>query len=167
MYVDDVLDSCETIEDAKRLRHQLSEQLVRAGFKLRKWASSNPAVIEDVPAEDRLKSMEIQEENPANVKTLGVLWEAKRDVFTFHVKVPDVSKKPTKRNVLSAIATLFDPLQFLSPFTVRAKILMQEIWTAGIEWDEELPDELCAKWKKWISELPDLSRVSIPRCLRR
>ena len=64
---------------------------------------------------------------------LAALWEAERDVFTFQVKPPDVSKKPTNINVLCAIATLFDPLQFLSPFAVRAKILMQEIWTAGIE----------------------------------
>ena len=101
-------------------------------------------------------------------KTLGVMWEAKRDVFTFQVQQPLVDNKPlTNRNVLSAIASLFDPLQFLAPFTVRAKVLMQEIWMAGVDWDYKLPENLKAKWEKWVSKLRQLSNVAVPRCLRR
>ena len=96
------------------------------------------------------------------------MWEAERDVFTFQVHQPLIDNKaPTKRNVLSAIASLFDPLQFLAPFTVRAKVLMQEIWMAGVDWDDELPENLKAKWEKWVLELPQLSNVAVPRCLRR
>ena len=40
MYVDDVLDSCETVESAQHLRRQLSALLAMAGFKLRKWSSN-------------------------------------------------------------------------------------------------------------------------------
>lgn len=88
--------------------------------------------------------------------------------FTFQVQQPLVDNKPlTKRNVLSAIASLFDPLQFLAPFTVRAKVLMQETWMAGVDWDDELPENLKAKWEKWVSELPQLSNVAVPLCLHR
>ena len=34
-------------------------------------------------------------------------------------------------------------------------------------WGEELPENLKVKWEKWVSELPQLSNVAIPRCLRR
>ena len=71
------------------------------------------------------------------------------------------------QNVLSAIASLFDPLQFLAPFTVREKVLMQEIWMAGVDWDDKLPENLKAKWEKWVSKLRQLSNVAVPRCLRR
>lgn len=47
-----------------------------------------------------------------------------------------------------------------------AKILMQEIWRAGIEWDDVLPDNLMTKLEKWVSELLDLSNIVIPLCLR-
>ena len=38
---------------------------------------------------------------------------------------------------------------------------------AGVDWDDELPANLKAKWEKWVSELSQLSKVAIPRCLRR
>ena len=168
MYVDDVLDPCETVESAQHLQCQLSALLAMAGFKLRKWSSNEPVVIEDVPKEDRLPTLELDKDILPKTKTLGVMWEAERDVFTFQVQQPLVDNKaPTKRNVLSAIASLFDPLQFLAPFTVRAKVLMQEIWMAGVDWDDKLPENLKVKWEKWVSELPQLSNVAVPRCLRR
>ena len=154
MYVDDVLDSCEDVKSAQHLRRQLSALLAIAGFKLRKWSSNVPVVIEDIPTEDRLPTLELDKEDVPKTKTLGVMWEAKRDVFTFQVQQPLVDNKPlTNRNVLSAIASLFDPLQFLAPFTVRAKVLMQEIWMAGVDWDYKLPENLKAKWEKWVSKL--------------
>ena len=53
MYVDDILDSCETVNEAVQLRSELSELLALGNFKLRKWSSNNPAVLNDVPVEDR------------------------------------------------------------------------------------------------------------------
>jgi hypothetical protein len=102
MYVDDVLDSSETIESAQDLRRQLSDLLGLAGFRLRKWSSNEPSVAES----DRLSVVEINKEEPSKTKTLGVLWDPERDVFTFRVEPPDANKTPTKRDVLSAVAAV-------------------------------------------------------------
>ncbi len=166
MYVDDLLDSSETTETAHDLQQQLSDLLGMAGFRLRKWTSNEPSVVASIPENDRLMAVEINKEEPPRTKTLGVMWEPERDAFSFTVDPPDNSKPLTKRNVLSAIATVYDPLQFLAPFLVRAKILMQEIWRAGLDWDESLPDDLAIKWKRWSTELLQLPNVFIPRCLR-
>ena len=83
MYVDDVLDSCETSQSAQQLRRQLSELLALAGFKLRKWSSNEPIVIEDIPLQDRLSTLEISKDELLKTKTLGVMWEANKDVFTY------------------------------------------------------------------------------------
>ncbi len=167
MYVDDVLDSCETVDEAVQLRRELLELFALGNFKLRKWSSNDPAVLNDIPVEDRLQSIEIREaEGSPKIKTLGVLWDAVNDVFTFCIQPPDPEMKLTKRNVLSTIATIFDPLQLLTPFTIRAKVLMQEIWKAGVGWDDILPDDLINKWSKWCSELHQLSNVAVPRSLR-
>ncbi|XP_028416851.1 uncharacterized protein LOC114541063 [Dendronephthya gigantea] len=157
MYVDDVLDLCETTQEAQVLQCELSDVLRRGGFSLRKWSSNRPSVLKNVPFEDRSASLQINDENLPAQKTSGVLWKTKEDIFTFKVEIPETKGSLTKRNVLSAIATLFDPLQFLAPFTVRVKVLMQEIWMAGIGWEDVLLIQLQMKWKQWHSELPELS----------
>lgn len=48
----------------------------------------------------------------------------------------------TKRGFLKKLATLFDPLQMLAPFTIRARMALQETWFLGLGWDEEFPVEL-------------------------
>ena len=137
-----------------------------ASFELRKWSSNETAVFEDVLVEDRQLSLEIREEGTPKIKTLGVMWETERDIFTVQVEQHGACKEPTKRNVSSTIAALFDPRQFLSPSTMRAKVLMKEIWMAGIDSDDLLPKRVNTQVGKWVSELPDLSHIAIPRCLR-
>ena len=73
--------------------------------------------MENIPFQDRVASVQIQDDNHLTQKTLGVLRKADEDVFTFQVETPETKNILTMRNVLSAIATLFDPLQFLAPFT--------------------------------------------------
>jgi len=48
----------------------------------------------------------------------------------------------TKREILSGILRLFDPLGLLSPITIKAKLLMQQTWTLNISWDNALPEEI-------------------------
>ena len=73
MYVDDVLDSCETVASAKHLRRQLSALLAMAGFKLRKCSSNEPFVFEDVPKEDRLCTVHLEKDILPKTKTLVVM----------------------------------------------------------------------------------------------
>ena len=52
----------------------------------------------------------------------------------------------TKRDVLRGISLVFDPLGFYSPLTIRAKILIQDLWKEKFEWDQPLPVELRDRW---------------------
>ena len=54
----------------------------------------------------------------------------------------------------------------LSPFIVGAKVLMQEIWIAGMDWNDILPEELSMKIKSWFMELSELCRLRVPRHLQ-
>ncbi len=49
---------------------------------------------------------------------------------------------PTKREILSLLMTIYDPLGLLSHFTVKVKILLQGVWRSGIGWDDELHSAL-------------------------
>ena len=58
---------------------------------------------------------------------------------------------------------MFDPLGFLAPHTVSAKILLRDIWRAGTDWDQPLPMPLVTRWKNWWAELQQLGHGTVPR----
>lgn len=104
-------------------------------------------------------------------KTLGLFWITTDDVLLFNIgiaKLPadilDKTRRPTKREFLRIIMSVFDPLGFLAPFIIRSKILMQEVWINVIEWDETLRDAEYDSRKSWIRDLPNLGMCSVPRC---
>ena len=69
----------------------------------------------------------------------------------------------TKRSLLSIAWKIFDPVGLLTPFTVKAKILFQDLWQRELEWEDQLDEEVAAQWRSWKSHLPCLSRINIPR----
>ncbi|XP_037944278.1 uncharacterized protein LOC119677081 [Teleopsis dalmanni] len=75
------------------------------------------------------------------------------------------SLKPTKQSVMKALARIYDPLGIIAPFTVRLKILLQNIWKVKYEWDAPLNDEMCYEFEAWRNELKILRHFKISRCL--
>ena len=45
-------------------------------------------------------------------------------------------------------------------------MLLKQMWMAGLDWDEELTEPLTNAARAWFSELPELTLLQIPRCLR-
>ena len=131
----------------------------------RKWLSNSSRVLRDIPLQDRKAEVDLDADYLPSTKTLGVWWLSDQDVFTFRESAPSSKVKYTKRNFLKQIATLFDPIGLLAPFTIRAKMLLQQMWMAGLDWDEELTEPLTNAARAWFSELPELTQLQIPRCL--
>ena len=93
----------------------------------RKWLSNAPRIIKEIPQRGRKAEVDLDTEHLPSAKTLGVWWLADEDVFTFKENAPDDNMKYTKRNFLKKITTLFDPIGLLAPFTIRAKMLLQDM----------------------------------------
>ena len=72
--------------------------------------------------------------------------------------------KITKRNVVSVIAQLFDPLGLLSPIFIIAKLLLQKIHKSdGEYWDTVVIRSLTGDWNRWLLMLKSIEKVEIPR----
>ena len=165
-YMDDLMPSLDSVEKAIVTRRQLTEMGDKAGFHVRKWVSNLTEVLADVPEEDRASEVDLEKNELPVTKTLGVSWTAREDQFLFHYSPPPEDFEYTKRSVLRKTATLFDPLGFLSPFVIRAKLFMQQAWLDALAWDEVLPSEQKEEWRGWFAELPLLEEIKIPRCLK-
>ena len=132
-------------------------------MKPRKWMSNSLSVIDTVPLEDQSSlSIKFSSNQFAVTKTLGVQWVPQSDTLTFpSVEFAEITA--TKRSILSQLCKLFDPLGLLSPYSVRAKIIMQQIWLLGSEWDDPVSKEVHREFCQWLNELSDLSEVCCPR----
>ncbi|XP_048003104.1 uncharacterized protein LOC125239532 [Leguminivora glycinivorella] len=163
IYVDDVVSGAQSVEEARKLRSELSTILASGGFHLRKWTSNHQEFFEGVPSSD-LYSEDFREFNSIgdiSLKILGLSWLPQTDDFTFKVSVED--RRCTKRTILSEIARIFDPLGLLSPVTFFAKYLMQLLWVSGVSWDDDAPENLASEWQEFKAQLPSLKSVSVPR----
>ena len=100
-------------------------------------------------------------------KVLGLTWDTRKDTLSmaFHRAIEDVNNhmKMTKRKVLSIAAKLFDPLGFIEPFLVKAKIMIQNLWKAKLDWDDELPDHLAKEWRLWLEDNKHLTSITVRR----
>lgn len=139
LYVDDLLGGCNNIITAQKAQHELITMLKGGGFNLRKWTSNNKCLLENLPHDLVSQGMFDFKDTETN-KTLGITWNPCTDQFTYK-RMPLINKRDvnTKRTLLSDISKLYDPLGWLSPVTLRAKLIFQQAWKTTTGWDERLP----------------------------
>ena len=63
------------------------------------------------------------------------------------------SLSPTKRNIVSLVGRIYDPLGFLSPVAIRLKSLFQELCELKLGWDEPLTGAPLSRWESMVTDL--------------
>ena len=82
------------------------------------------------------------------VNRLGLKWNTSTDTL-YLTQCPikqEATSSVTKQNILQASFKQVDPLGWLSPITVRAKLLVQELWEQQVGWDDPLSDDFNSGW---------------------
>lgn len=168
LYVDDFLSGADDLTSARHRRDEIVQLLKTGGFKLKKWVSNTASLLNEIAEEDRLRPSWLHFTTDGLVSELGIAWDPVSDCFHF-VPPPlqyENCHSLTKRLVLSEIARLFDPAGWVAPLVLIAKIILQDIWCAKIDWDERLPISLSDRWKTFASDLRDIHILTIPRWLQ-
>ncbi|XP_055597343.1 uncharacterized protein LOC129747259 [Uranotaenia lowii] len=170
-YVDDYYDSFEQLEEAEQVALQVQTIHSRAGFQLHEWRSNRPQILEKLGQTASIETKSLSIEIDKIERVLGLLWRPREDVLGFHTELPAELKAamsspsaPTKRQVLRCLMSLFDPLGLLSIYTVQGKIILQEIWRSGIQWDERIEDNIFHRWQQWTALFPNIQKLQFPRC---
>ena len=146
-YVDDLLKSVVSDDLAITLLKELINLLKKCGMHLTNFFSNSKAVLDALPASELSSSAALTVDgSEALERALGVIWNALEDVFTFVANLPP--SPVTKRGILRTTSSLFDPMGFLIPFILAAKLILQELWRIGCGWDKEIPDLRKNQWKK-------------------
>ena len=170
-YVDDLMNSVSTKEEAMELSQAVEEILAKGGFNIKFWLFSGSRV----------------EEDEGVVQVLGVCWKPEDDLIGLQASLnfspkkqgihllPDlkpneinlnIPQKLTKRIVLAQTMRIYDPLGLISPFTLRGKILLRESWQLRLGWDDPLPQSLHDQWTQFFKEIGQIGFVWYPRVLK-
>ena len=162
-YVDDLLKSTTTVEQAIDLSLKLISLLQEGGFRLTKFLSNRREVLQAIPEKERAApKLDLDlDQLPIN-RTLGLCWDAETDEFYF--TSVSTEKPATKRGILSVLSSLFDPLGFLAPYVLPIKALLQELWRLKGGWDDEIQEQQLTVWQRWLKSLSKLPEVRIARC---
>ncbi|GFR71744.1 Gypsy retrotransposon integrase-like protein 1 [Elysia marginata] len=157
LYVDDWLTGADTETEIMDMMSEADEIMQKGGFPLSKWASNCQL------AKDEFSKVFNGFTDIECLKVLGVSWMTKNDCFTFQTLQVLDHPPFTKRLLLSVTARLFDPLGFLTPFSITLKILFQQAWRQGFDWDDVLPEEFQKELKLWMAGLLNIQEWQIPR----
>lgn len=167
-YVDDLMESVDTDNDAIELAKNVAMIHKHGGFHIRNWLSNSVKVMSTLKSieETECKDMSFNERNIE--KVLGLWWCIASDSFVFKFDAsysqPFIDGTvPTKRMLLRILMKVFDPLGLIGHILVQLKIIIQETWRRSTGWDEKIDDELYGKWQRWLRMLKQLEEVRIPR----
>ena len=179
-YMDDTIVSRPSEGECVKLVEDLPKVTEGMDMKIQKFYSNSKLTLKSLPKD--LLSSKIHFEDKEEVfdcnKVLGMVWDANTDLLTYNAKYKStiefinavnthtkVSKSEwTKRLILRLSATVYDPLGLISPFTVRARTILQTLWGENLDWDTPVPDKYITLWKVWLDELFELPKlIKIPR----
>jgi len=127
-----------------------------SGFPLRKWAANDNTILDGIPCKHRLPRSSHSWQSKGH-STLGLCWNPQHDHFSFTIHPHNVTEF-TKRRALAKTARLFDPLGWLAPVVICAKIVIQSAWLQRLDWDSPLLPSDAQLWQRLVAELPMLEQ---------
>ncbi|XP_036347027.1 uncharacterized protein LOC118756368, partial [Rhagoletis pomonella] len=172
-YVDDLVVSFNSADEAVAVTNEAIKINAAAGFKLRNFVSNNKFVERTLNGQGFTADNDIirMERQATMEKVLGMYWNTVKDGLEFHFKfhrigrdVLDGTRSPTKRELLGIAMSMYNPFGLLANVTVGLKLLLQSLWKLRVQWDEKIPYQLEEQWSKWWRSIQSAKRLSVPRC---
>ena len=185
-YMDDLIDSVATSLEAKQLAQDTNAVLQVGNFFIKCWQFSFLDHALDANAQDAKASL-LKGSVVEETAVLGVNWNPVKDNMKFHASLnfspkvrgvtsgPDLTKEEvpkllphslTRRMVLRQVMSIYDPLGIVSPFTLKAKILLRKTWELQLGWDQPMPQSLQRDWTTFFVLLYKLEEIEFERVLR-
>lgn len=158
-YVDNCLCSFESIVEARSFYERVMQRMTSVKFNLRDWISNDKPFYLSIPEELRAKF--------DDTSVLGIRWSPATDKVSLKFELKELSSW-TKASVLSIIASVFDPLGWITPCLLNVKVFMQRTWSLNptiYNWSTILPQPMQNEWLCLFQELKQLEKFSMPRFL--
>ncbi|KAL6734085.1 hypothetical protein Aduo_004665 [Ancylostoma duodenale] len=159
IYVDNILLLANSEEEAVE-KYKLSKKLFsKIGMNLREYVSNSEFVNKNIPVEDR--------QTGGRIRMLGLNYDTVNDRFSVSARFPR-EQNLTKREIVSQINSLYDPLGKAGPLVVKLKDIMRESFATQCGWSDRLPTSFMKKWNEQCDKIDgaliEVPRLIIPMC---
>ena len=120
-YVDDLLKSVNSEDDAIKLINNVRSMCNEQGFNLTEFVNNSKKVLQSIPETFRKNGVKDKDLGCKllDEHTLGILWNVEADTLGFKIAIKE--KPLTRRGMLSTLSSIYDPLGFGAPFLLKGK----------------------------------------------
>ena len=166
-YVDDFLKSFLSPENAFSVALQVKQKLDSCGFNLTKFMTNDEETFNRLSKNVSFDKPNFNDMSETSV--WGIQWDPKTDSLgVCRVLTKLTTDVITQRKLLSAVSGIFDPMGFNSPFTIRGRLILKQLWRVkGQKWDAAVPDEIEVAFLEWDVEKVNISDIKLERCIFR
>ena len=177
LYVDDISNSFNSIEQSFNFYKISNTCLLDTNFQQRKWATNDKTLqklIDDIECntekcisrDDVSYTKETFGISNEYRKVLEINWDLGNDKSMFEFNnVVDAAEKlnVTRKNTLKLSAMFFDPLGIISTLVLQAKLIFKDVCLLKFSWEDNLPTILTNKWKSFVNEFKSVKTIEIQR----
>ncbi|XP_062544887.1 uncharacterized protein LOC134211735 [Armigeres subalbatus] len=165
-YVDDCLASFQTPTEAIKVMNEVIKIHDHANFYIRKFVSNSDEVLKGLPMDriDSSKLISLDMNEPSYQKVLGIQWDTEKDEMVYRIDCLTSLDTLTKRQLLSFVARVYDPLGLISNVTIESRIILQDLWRRQLGWDDEVPEDIKQRLVDWYLRVERLDSFRILRC---
>ncbi|KAL7633029.1 UNVERIFIED_CONTAM: hypothetical protein RMT77_016605 [Armadillidium vulgare] len=156
LYVDNFLYSSSSVEELEDIFRKATSRMSEGGFNLCSWNTNCNELRNVFEEENMLATHQCDEE-----RVLGYLYNTSQD--TLGLSDYSLGIVSTKRQLLSEISKVFDPLSLCLPVTIRGRLLMKMTWAEEMGWDDVLNQDIKNSWEKLSKDLNSLREITFPR----
>lgn len=153
-YVDNLVSGISNFEEGHILYTKAKNIFNDASMNLRNWKSNSTQLNKQFAKNNDELSGEV-------LSVLGIIWNTVTD--TLSVKTTINNESNTKRSILKAISSVYDPLGWFSPILLPAKLLIKKLWQLGVEWDEIIPENELQTWQRIIPQISLIDTYKMTR----
>ena len=137
------------------------------GFNLTKFICNRKKVLMSIPDIHRregVKDADLVKEELPTERALGLYWNVEKGALCSKVNLKEKSRN--RRVMLSMLSSFYDPLCLASPFILKGRLILQELFQEGLYWDKQVSEEYMKKCEAWKRELYGLEKLSLGRCIK-
>ena len=126
-------------------------------FNLRSW-NTNCEELKTL----MIKEQKFVEHGCQLEKVLGYKYSTQEDTLQISGSPIDQSVN-SKRGILAQTARVFDPLSLCLPVTIRGKMLLRDLWSQKLDWDDIVSKEFQNLWSALSCDLAKLDSLQFCR----